>query len=99
MREANVVARRQSFPEQRYGSIQIVSLHGNIAKKRQGLRVIGVNRQLALELGLRLIVVLQLPMQVAKAKMHVGLLGCGLYSFLELANGLGSPSQAVQGFA
>jgi hypothetical protein len=64
MRDANVVARLQSFPEQRYGSIEIVSLHRNIAKIRQGLRVVGVNRQLALELGLSPVVLLQLPMQV-----------------------------------
>jgi hypothetical protein len=63
------------------------------------LRVIRINRQLALEFGLRLIVLLKLPMQVAKTKMNVGFLGTGLGGLLELRNGLRGPSQAVQGFS
>src|SRR5580700_1308976 len=95
MRDANVVSGSQSPSEQARGASWIVFLHRNVAKIGQRLRVIRINRQLALEFGFRLIVLLELPMQVAKTKMNVGFLWTGLCGLLELRNGFWSPSQAV----
>src|ERR1700675_206589 len=99
MRDANVVARMQSLSEQRNCPIQIVPLQRDIAKIRKGLRVIGVDSQLVLQLRFRAIILLLFPIQVAQPKMHARFLRSSLHGFLELSNRFWSPSKAVQCFS
>src|SRR5580658_3525172 len=99
MRDTDVAACLQGLLEQRSSRIEIVLFHCDIPKIRKGLRVLGIDRQLALEFGLGIIILLQLPVQVAEAKMYVLFLGSSFYGLLELRNGFRSPSQAVEGFS
>ena len=88
MRDANVIPRLYGLLEQGYSRVRIVFLHRDIAEIRQGLRIIRVNRQFGFEFRFGLVVLLQFPIQVAKAKMHVGFLRSGFYGLLELGGWL-----------
>src|SRR5271155_3580283 len=96
MRDTDVAVRLQSLLKERSCRIEIVLLHRDIPKIGKGLRMPGIDRQLVLEFGRCIIILLQLPVQIAEAKMHVGFLGSGFYGFLELGDSFRSSSQTIE---
>ena len=66
---------------------------------RQGLSILGIERQLGFEFLFGCLVLLCLPVKIAQAEMNVGFARGNLHGGFKFRNGLFGPSFAIEGLA
>ena len=93
--DAEILLALDGALEKRDGVIGLIILPGDIAEIGKGLRVIGIESQLAFELLTSLIVLLRFPIEISEAEVQIGLAGRNLFSGLEFGDGFGSLAQPV----
>jgi len=93
--EANVFADVDGFFEKGEGGGVVVILHGHVAEIGERLGVGRTDGQLFLELGFGLIVLLELPVEIAEAEMHVWLVGSGFGGGFKFGDGVERARETV----
>src|SRR5882672_4758863 len=96
MGDANVRVVLDRLLEVSHGSLRVIAPPGDVAKIRQGLCLVRIHRQLALERGFCVLIFMHLPEQEAEPEIDVRLAGRGLGSRPELLDRFRSSPQTVE---
>src|SRR6266851_2843104 len=98
MGDANVRVPLNCLLEERQSFFRVVALPSGIAEIREGLGLVRIYRQLALERGFCLLILMHLPEQETKPEVEAGLTGRGLGSRPELFDRFRSSPQTIESF-